>query len=371
MCNDLRSGAEISPRACVVPAVESRDSSLTLCIRRAADLAGLSVGVLKRSRLCRCGQAELTSAVAAARASGMTSTASPPPSVDLRKTPVPEIMDRVERAFGTRLDRDAMVFKRRSIGATSDRGTWVRIERRPSERVGSQGWGIECAASLEGVAMPAWFSGASWCDPDGAAVWRVDEIELLPAMPLRRGGPLLVDPELPDDWWATLNRSLDALAATRTTRIASPDTVEVSQQHVEDVLGRAFRVNFDPTVTEWTVAHADLNWANVTGPDFLCPIRLGGLGEGSARTGQRHALVLSSRHPRAGRPGAAGAPGGPGIPQRHDHPPLQPREDPRLPGRDRSAARAGPAGGRRTSGGTSPRLLILLGPLVQEFAASA
>lgn len=197
----------------------------------------------------------------------MTSTTSPAPSVDLRKTPVPEIMDRVERAFGTRLDRDAMVFKRRSIGTTSDRGTWVRIERRPSERVGSQGWGIECAASLEGVAMPAWFSGASWCDPDGAAVWRVDEIELLPAMPLRRGGPLLVDPELPDDWWATLNRSLDALAATRTARIASPDTVEVSQQHVEDILGRAFRVNFDPTVTEWTVAHADLNWANVTGPD--------------------------------------------------------------------------------------------------------
>ncbi|MEY9840658.1 hypothetical protein [Streptacidiphilus sp. EB103A] len=196
----------------------------------------------------------------------MNSSVSPTSSVDLREVAIADVVGRVERALGVRLDGDAVVLKRRSVGAPSDRGTWVRIERRPCERVGTQGWGIECAAGLQGVAMPAWYAGLAWRERDGDAMWRADEIGLLPAAPLRKGGPLVADPLLTDSWWETMNQSLDALAGTGTSRIATPDTVEATQDHVLEVLGSAFHIDFDANISEWTAAHADLNWANVTGP---------------------------------------------------------------------------------------------------------
>lgn len=42
-----------------------------------------------------------------------------------------DVLDRVEHALGARLDRDALVRKRRSVGTTTDRATWVRIESGP------------------------------------------------------------------------------------------------------------------------------------------------------------------------------------------------------------------------------------------------
>jgi hypothetical protein len=39
-------------------------------------------------------------------------------------------MARVEHALQTSLDQDGKARKRRTVGAQSDRGTWVRIERR-------------------------------------------------------------------------------------------------------------------------------------------------------------------------------------------------------------------------------------------------
>lgn len=80
---------------------------------------------------------------------GMTPSASSTRAVDLRQEPVDEVMERVERALQTSLDRDSVVCKRRTVGVQLDRGTWVRIERRPFARIGVQGWnGTESAALL-------------------------------------------------------------------------------------------------------------------------------------------------------------------------------------------------------------------------------
>ncbi|MCX5403116.1 hypothetical protein OHA37_04370 [Streptomyces sp. NBC_00335] len=37
------------------------------------------------------------------------------------------------------------------------------------------------------------------------------------------------DPGLPDSWWEALTSSLDALAARQAPRIATPDTVTITQ----------------------------------------------------------------------------------------------------------------------------------------------
>lgn len=200
----------------------------------------------------------------------MALSVSPARVVDLRKEPADDVLDRVERALQIRLDRDAAVRKRRTIGARTDRDTWVRIERRPFSRIGEQAWnGAECAALLEGVSQPTWRAAVSWRDADDVAMWRADESDLLPAAPVKPGGVLTEEPMLPDAWWEGLNGTLDALAAHRTNRIATPDTVTVTQAHVDEVVRTAFpSEQLNTEVERWAPAHADLNWANVTAPQF-------------------------------------------------------------------------------------------------------
>ena len=158
--------------------------------------------------------------------------------------------------------------KRRSVGGRTDRETWVRIERRDLDKIGGQGWnGTECAAVLDGIAKPAWFAGMVWRDQSEAVMWRADETDLLPAKPIGTS-VLAADPEMPETWWQALNSSLDELAARRTTRLATPDTVTITQAVVTESIRSVFPCDVDTTVEEWVPAHGDLNWANMTGPIF-------------------------------------------------------------------------------------------------------
>ncbi|WP_460066154.1 hypothetical protein [Streptomyces sp. YKOK-I1] len=189
-------------------------------------------------------------------------------SVDLRVQPVDETLDRVGRSFQTRLDLNTVVRKRRSVGARTDRDTWIRVERRVIDKIGDQGWnGTECAARLEGVAQPEWRGCVVWQDPDEPVMWRADETGILPGSPI--GSAVLSDdPKLSHTWWRALNNSLDALAAQHTGRVATPDTVTITQTLVTETIRTAFTGDFDTTVDRWVPAHADLNWANMTAPTF-------------------------------------------------------------------------------------------------------
>lgn len=98
-------------------------------------------------------------------------------------------------------------------------------------------------------------------------MWRADETELLPGAPV--GTAVLSEgPKLPDEWWQALNASLDALAAQDTSRIATPDTITITQALITESIRSAFPGGFDTSVEQWVPAHADLNWANVTAPTF-------------------------------------------------------------------------------------------------------
>ncbi|MDJ0346304.1 hypothetical protein QMK19_36190 [Streptomyces sp. H10-C2] len=198
----------------------------------------------------------------------MSSSMSATVSVDLRVEPIEGVLGEVERSLQTRLDRGTLVRKRRSLGARTDRDTWVRIERRRFEKIGSQGWnGTECAALLEGIVKPPWHRAIVWRQPGDAVMWRADETDLLPGAPI--GSSVLVaDPELPDEWWQALNTSMDALAVQHTRRVATPDTVTITQSGVAEAVRRFLPGGVDTTVSTWWPAHADLNWANMTGPEF-------------------------------------------------------------------------------------------------------
>ncbi|WP_406209725.1 hypothetical protein [Streptomyces decoyicus] len=198
----------------------------------------------------------------------MSSSSSANASADLRVAPLDGVLDEVERALRTQLDRGSLVRKRRTLGAPTDRGTWVRVERRCFDKIGSQGWnGTECAALLEGVSKPQWHRGAAWRQPGDAVMWRADETDLLPGAPVGNS-VRAAEPALPDDWWQAFNTSLDALAEQHTRRVATPDTVMITQSRVAEAVHRFLPGGVDATVRRWLPAHADLNWANVTGPKF-------------------------------------------------------------------------------------------------------
>lgn len=203
----------------------------------------------------------------------MPSGAGPVGPRDLRKEPVEDVLQRVESGLRVHLDRESVVTKRRSLGARTDRGTWVRIEIRQLAKIAAQGQvanGMEAAEMLSGIAKPAWYSALSWLDAASAAIWRADEVQLVSAAPVRSRGSLREAPELPDAWWEALNTSLDNLAQQRTTRLATPDTETITQALVTNVIEHAFPEQVDTTITneDWVPAHADLNWANLTCPEF-------------------------------------------------------------------------------------------------------
>jgi hypothetical protein len=78
---------------------------------------------------------------------------------DLRKQPVEDVLSHVENSLHLHLDPQTLVRKRRSLGARTNRGTWVRIEARPLAKIAAQGQvgdGIEAAARLYGIAKPTW-----------------------------------------------------------------------------------------------------------------------------------------------------------------------------------------------------------------------
>lgn len=182
---------------------------------------------------------------------------------DLRRVEVKDVLDRVQHSLQLRFDSDNAVRKRRSIGARTDRGTWVRIECRGLERLDGQGWGIEAAEILQGVPKPKWYAGVSWFDPARQVVWRADETSYVAEQPIGKA-PAAAD--LPETWWTELDAALDALARRPVTRLATPDCAPITQERITSVIETAFPGRIDTTVDEWTTAHADLNWANLTGP---------------------------------------------------------------------------------------------------------
>jgi hypothetical protein len=194
----------------------------------------------------------------------MTSAAQAPVSqrYDLRKTPYDDAVERVQLALGTRLDLSRAVVKRRSVGAATDRGTWVRIELRGLERVDGQGWGTEASAVLRDVPVPAWHAGVSWLDADRGAMWHADETALISEAPVARASRAA---SLPRSWWDFLHAALGALARHQTPRTATPDSEPITPGRIASVIGQVFP-GIDTAVTEWACAHADLSWANLTGP---------------------------------------------------------------------------------------------------------
>lgn len=185
-------------------------------------------------------------------------------SPDLRQTECPNAVARAEGELGLRLDDSHAVIKRRTWGAPSNTGTWVRIQVWPAtdERV-NQVPGVIAANQLSRVPLPRWRRGVRWHIDD--LVWRADEVELVTAAPVIPAGTLTTDPGLSDPWWRDLAHALDAVA---TTSVPFPQDV-INQDQFTKRITSVFGRDVDTTVTEWGALHGDMAWANLTGSPEL------------------------------------------------------------------------------------------------------
>lgn len=177
--------------------------------------------------------------------------------IDVREESHQEVLDRAETALAVDLDRASVVYGESGAteGYRTRAGTWVRIERRGATRFASAWVGLEAASAIGGVTKPAWFQSATWADPERGVVWRVDEVELITV-------PMVADlraaAELPDVWWSGLRESLAALARHQTDRVG------MSQAHVTRRITEVFGDEVDTRVDEWTCAHTDVHWDNLS-----------------------------------------------------------------------------------------------------------
>lgn len=181
---------------------------------------------------------------------------------DLRTVELQDLLRVAERVLDTAVVcADQAVVKRRSVGAPTSRATWVRVSVCALAAAAERG-GLETTAALPPeVPAPRWFRGHVWAD--GGLVWRAEETELVPVSPIQSGGVLTADPGLSTKWWQQLRTALQALATVDTARVATPHTCPVTAQRVQDTIA-ASAVGLDVELDEWTVAHADLSWPNLT-----------------------------------------------------------------------------------------------------------
>jgi hypothetical protein len=185
------------------------------------------------------------------------SSTRPTPVFDVREREHEDVLARVERVFDVTLDRASVVYGESGAteGFRTASGTWTRVERRGRWRINSAVWiGLEAAATIRGVKKPEWFQSVTWTDEGRGVVWRADEVELITSPMV---GDLATAATLQDSWWAGLRESLTALGSHQTERVG------MSQAHLTKRINEVFD-GVDTIVDEWTTAHADVHWSNVS-----------------------------------------------------------------------------------------------------------
>lgn len=151
----------------------------------------------------------------------------------------------------------------RSIGSAAQSDAlgdcWLRVVSEFPEWTDTDTWtGNADANALADVAKPRVLDFTEW--DDGWRVYRAEVLTLVDDAPCSQteepGGGLT----LSERWWRSLRDNLDHLSKHSTTRRRT------DQEEVTRRVRVFFGDRVDPTVDDWTTAHGDLHWGNLTAP---------------------------------------------------------------------------------------------------------
>jgi hypothetical protein len=153
----------------------------------------------------------------------------------------------------------------RTIGSranTADGERWLRVVTEMPHWVGGAFWtGNLDASVISDVPKPRLLTELDWSDEH--CQLRAELMTLAPSPLIAHDMVLRDAPDLPSRWWAELRRALDILSTQHTERVC------VAPSRLRLRLLAAFGVDIDSTDVQWTCAHGDLHWANLTAP-HLC-----------------------------------------------------------------------------------------------------
>jgi hypothetical protein len=183
---------------------------------------------------------------------------------NLRAQNLDDVRAEVEKALDVKLDETTAAYGQGStVGYATTAGTWVRLAWSNPHEIHGQSWtGIEIASAIRGVRKPELYRSYRWVDNERSVVWRADETELVLWRAIHSTGVIDTQPDLTKPWWSDLKASLGALATVSTERVAMP------QHHLTRRIMQVFGdEGLDTEVDEWTTAHADLHFGNLTAPE--------------------------------------------------------------------------------------------------------
>ncbi|MFV8131924.1 hypothetical protein [Streptomyces syringium] len=149
-------------------------------------------------------------------------------------------------------------------GTTPDgHRVWLRLVSAPADKASGKTWeGAETAQQALGNLhghRPALL--AVHDTTEQGTFYRAELSEHLDHQVISTDPVLRCPVDLPVSWWAALPRALDTLAGTPTDRIA------VRREYIDRALPEFLGVPAPRTI-DWTTAHGDLHWANLTSPEL-------------------------------------------------------------------------------------------------------
>lgn len=151
----------------------------------------------------------------------------------------------------------------RSLGCPVTTATgrhWLRVVTDRPPWTYSPAWtGNSEASVIRGVTKPIVTEHTQW-DQDGRRV-RAELMTLAPGDVMTDEMVLRRPVDLDRRWWADLHQSLDALAAHTTERTCLDDRL------LRHRLSETFGLDLDLGFLQWSTAHGDLHWANLTAPE--------------------------------------------------------------------------------------------------------
>jgi len=152
----------------------------------------------------------------------------------------------------------------RSVATSAYGPCWLRLASAPAEKAGGKLWdGPQDAEALipYSVPRPRLHQRQVW--NEGPHGYLAELYQAVAAPTITTDSPVLqVAPPLDSSWWAALAGSLRTIATVPTQRVA------VRQEYLHRAMPEYLGTSIDSTVREWSTAHGDLHWANLTGPEL-------------------------------------------------------------------------------------------------------
>lgn len=164
----------------------------------------------------------------------------------------------------------------RSAGARAqdDDGAdvWLRVVFEDFDYQPACRWEGNVEANIiQGVPKPRVLRWEDWKNKDDykpGCRLRGEVMTMAPGTTIASDSVLHGDPKLPDSWWVDLDQALRNLAAHPVPAKDEVHTLRYTINGVQQHFGVALDAATLTGIT-WTTAHADLHWANITGPE-LC-----------------------------------------------------------------------------------------------------